>query len=107
VLAAELHDEDDRIVVRLEAPGMEKDDFDIEVNEQWLRVSGEKRVERQHSEVRYHIVECAYGRFERSIPLPEPVQSDGAKARYRCGVLTIELPRQAARRRRSIPVQSV
>jgi len=104
VLAAELFDDDDRVVVRLEAPGMERDDFDLQVVDDTLVIRGEKRVEREHNEGRYHILECAYGSFERAIALPAEVESDRARARYRNGVLRIELPKTAAQRRRNIQV---
>jgi len=104
VLAAEVFDDDDKIVVRLEAPGMETSDFDLEVLDNHLIVRGEKRIERERTEGRYHVTECAYGRFERAIPLPEEVESAKAKASYKSGVLRIEMPKSAARRRRTIRV---
>jgi len=104
VLAAEVFDDDDRVVVRLEAPGMEREDFDIEVLDDTLIIRGEKRLSRERTEGRYHIVECAYGSFERAIPLPAEVEPEGATARYRKGVLRIELPKTAAQRRHHIEV---
>lgn len=104
VLAAEVFDGDDKIVVRLEAPGMEKADFDLEVLDDYLVVRGEKQIERERTEGRYHVTECAYGRFERAIPLPEEVESAKARAVYKSGVLRIELPKSASRRRRTIKV---
>ncbi len=104
VLAAEVFDDDDKIVVRLEAPGLEKSDFDLEVLDDYLVVRGEKLIERDRTEGRYHVSECAYGRFERAIPLPDEVESSKAQARYRNGVLRIELPKSVSRRRRRITV---
>ncbi len=104
VLAAEVFDDDDQIVVRLEAPGLEKSDFDLEVLDNYLVVRGEKQVERERTEGRYHVTECAYGRFERAIPLPDEVDSSKARANYKNGVLRIELPKVASRRRRTISV---
>ena len=104
VLAAEVFDDDERIVVRLEVPGIEAGDFDIEVVEDALIVSGEKRIERERKAGRYHVTECAYGRFERAIPLPSEVDPAQARARYRDGVLRIELPKAATARRRRIDV---
>lgn len=104
VLAAEVFDDDDNIVVRLEAPGMDKDDFDLKVVADHLVVRGEKRIERERSEGRYHVTECAYGSFERAIPLPEHVESAKAHAKYKNGVLRVELPKAESRRRRAIKV---
>ena len=104
VLAAEVYDNDDAVVVRLEVPGMAKGDFNLEVLDDYLVVRGEKQVEREHSDDRYHVTECAYGRFERAIPLPEEVESSKAQATYSNGVLRVELPKAESRRRRAIKV---
>lgn len=104
VLAAEVLDDDDRVVVRLEVPGLDKADLDVEVIEDYLVVRGEKRVAREGTRGRYSVSECAYGRFERAIPLPEKVEGTGASARYQNGVLRVELPKAAPRARRTIPV---
>ena len=104
VLAAEVFDDDDKVVIRMEAPGMERDDFDIEVLDDYLVVRGEKRIERNRTEGRYHVMECAYGSFERAFPLPEEVTAAEASASYDKGVLKIELPKSAQRRRKVIKV---
>lgn len=104
VLACEVFDDDDRVVVRVEAPGMEKEDFDLQVIDDYLIVRGEKKMERERSEGGYHISECAYGSFERAVPLPDEVDTTKASASYRRGVLKIELPKAAPRRRRSTKV---
>lgn len=104
VLAAEVFDDNDKVVVRLETPGLEKTDFEVEVRDNYLVVRGEKRVERESSAGHYHITECAYGCFERAIPLPEEVDSSRAEAKYRNGVLRIELPRTSSVRKRAIRV---
>jgi HSP20 family protein len=79
--------------IRLEIPGMNADDFEIQVRGRSLTVAGEKRVEREENQGRYHIMERAYGRFERSVPLPSEVDEGGAQANYKNGVLTVTLPK--------------
>ncbi|MCB1674950.1 MAG: Hsp20/alpha crystallin family protein [Halioglobus sp.] len=105
VLAAEVFDDDDHILVRLEAPGLEKSDFDLEVLDNYLVVRGEKQIERERTAGRYHVTECAYGRFERAIPLPEDVESAKAMASYKNGVLRVELPKSAHTRRKRVAVK--
>ncbi|WP_456379527.1 Hsp20/alpha crystallin family protein [Thiolapillus sp.] len=105
VLASEVYDDEDKVVVRLEAPGMEGVDFNIEVVENYLVIRGQKNIERERTDGRYHILECAYGSFERALPLPEDVIADKAKASYKRGVLRVELPKSAAARRRKIDVE--
>ncbi len=104
VLTAEVFDDDHKVVVRLEAPGMEKNDFDIQVVDNYLVISGEKQVESERTEGQYHVTECAYGRFERAIPLPDQVDTAKASAGYTTGVLRVELPKSASRRRKTIQV---
>jgi len=105
VLACEVFDDNDQVIVRLEAPGMEKDDFDLQVVDDCLVVRGEKQMQRERTEGGYRISECAYGSFERAIPLPCEVETGQASASYRRGVLRVTLPKSARHRRRSINVQ--
>jgi HSP20 family protein len=105
VMAAEVFDDEDRVIVRLEAPGMDKDEFDLQVIDDVLIVRGEKRIQRERTEGHYHVKECAYGRFERAIGLPDEVDSDKAQAGYKNGILRIELPKSANKRRKRIKVE--
>lgn len=106
VLAAEVFHDEGKVVVRLEAPGLDTGDFDVQVIDDCLVVRGEKRIARERTQGRFHVTECAYGRFERAIPLPEEVDSDKAQASYQSGVLRVEIPRSTQPRRRSIKVES-
>ena len=93
-VAADLYDDDNKVVVRLEAPGMKRDDFEVElIGDRLLSVQGRKRFERESTNGRYRMVQCAYGSFNRTVPLPVPVRLDRSKASYRDGVLRIELPK--------------
>ena len=93
MLGGDVFEADDRVVVRLEAPGMEKGDFDITVHDDVLLVRGEKRFEREHSDGRWRVLQCAYGAFQRRIALPHPVVADQAQPVYRQGVLKVTLPK--------------
>jgi len=98
LLAAEVFDDEERIVVRVEAPGMTKDDLDIKVQDDFLIVSGEKQMSQERTEGRWQVTECAYGSFQRVIPLPDSVDTAKADATYEHGVLRVELPKAAERR---------
>lgn len=95
MLSGELFEDDARLIVRLELPGMDKQDIDVEVRDGRLLVTGEKRFERESTEGRWRMMQCAYGSFRRSIELPCPVRGEEAHAAYKNGVLRIELPKQA------------
>lgn len=93
MLGGDVYEDDKRLVVRLEVPGMEKEDMQVEVVGDALVVSGEKRFQREGSEGRWRVMQCAYGSFRRVVPLPAPVRIDEARASYKNGVLRIELPK--------------
>ncbi len=106
LLAADLAETDDEVVVRIEAPGLEQKDFSISVDEGELVVQGQKRFERENRTAHYHLIESAYGAFTRRFSLPCEVDSEGASAKYRSGVLTVRLPRSSRSRRRRIQVEA-
>jgi HSP20 family protein len=93
VLGGNVFEDEQRVVVSIEVPGMEKENFNIEVIDEMLVVRGQKRFEHESSEGRYRSLQCAYGSFRREIWLPVPVRVDRAEATYRNGVLRIELPK--------------
>ncbi len=106
LLAAEVTDSDDTVQVMLEAPGLDPDDFEIEVVDDVLVVRGEKKVSREEKRGHYHVMERAYGQFERAIRLPARVDYERAKARYRRGVLTVMLPKSEESKIRRITVET-
>lgn len=106
LLAAELYDDDEKVIIRLEAPGMELDDFDVSVSEDVLLIRGQKHYQKESNENGYQIAECAYGIFERAIPLPDNIDSSKAKAKYRRGVLRVEMLK-TAHRRHTVKVQAL
>lgn len=105
LMAADIRVDDDRVVVRLEAPGMSREDLHVEVDRNRISVWGEKRVDSDTQDGDYRLVQCAYGSFRRELPLPQPVDADNAIASYRDGVLRIEMPRLERSRGRRIEVR--
>lgn len=96
ILAAEVLESDKDIVVKLEAPGLDPEAFDIQILSDHVVIKGEKRIQRENTSGRYHVLECAYGAFERAIPLPATVDDKHATAQYRHGVLRVTLPKVSA-----------
>lgn len=105
LLTADVLENADEVVVKLEIPGLESDNLDIQVVNDHLVVRGEKQVQRESRDGRYHILECAYGAFERAIPLPVAVDDARANAQYRNGILRVTLPKVASKRSGRINVQ--
>ncbi|MEJ7807091.1 MAG: Hsp20/alpha crystallin family protein [Telluria sp.] len=103
-MAADIFDDDDKVVVRIEAPGMRREDFNIELRGDTLTVWGEKQSDREISRGRYSVIQCAYGNFRREVALPVAVKAEDTKASYRDGVLRIELPKAEGARARHIAI---
>lgn len=105
-LAAEVSDGDETVEVDLEIPGMDAEDFDIQVRDDMLIVRGEKRVSRNEQRGQYHLMQRAYGRFERTLELPASVDDEKAKATYKRGVLHLSLPKKHSSRTKRIPIST-
>ena len=104
LLAGEVEETEKEIVVRLEVPGMDKENCRVMIEGNRLFISGEKRFERSSDNSAYHVMERAYGAFQRIVPLPKSVREEQAEASYQNGVLTIRLPKLETESSRSIPV---
>ena len=104
LLSAELVEKKDAVNVDIEAPGLEKENFEIFVNGQTLFVRGTKQTNEERHEGHYHITERAFGRFERRFALPMEVDEAATKATYKHGVLHIELPRSKQAQPRIISI---
>lgn len=105
-LAADVFESADKVIVRIEAPGMQRDDFNVALQDDVLTVCGEKRIDRETTEGQWRLVQSAYGNFRRDVILPTAVRADKTKASYRDGVLRIELPKSDEARPRRIVVQT-
>jgi HSP20 family protein len=105
-MASDVFDDDDKVVVRIEAPGMRREDFNIELQGDTLTVWGEKRSDREVSRGRYSVLQCAYGSFQRDVVPPVAVRADKTKATHRDGVLRIELPKSDDARASRIAVKT-
>lgn len=105
MLSGDVFEDDQRLVVRLEVPGMNKDDITIEIQDDMLVVGGEKRFERENTEGRWRVMQCAYGSFRREVPLPVAVLADQAKATYNHGVLRIEIPKATPGKPKSVNIR--
>lgn len=104
LLAGEVEETAQELVVRVEVPGMERADCHVAIEGNTLILSGEKHFERVASDSTYHVMERAYGAFERKIPLPGSVDTEHAEASYRNGVLIVRLPKGQGINTRTVAV---
>ena len=93
MLGGDVFEDDSRLVVRLELPGLTKEEIGVEVRAENLIISGEKRFDHEITEGRWRVMQCAYGSFRRVVPLQAAVKADEASASYKNGVLRVELPK--------------
>jgi HSP20 family protein len=105
LIAAEVTEKDDALVVKIELPGMEKTDVTVRIDDRKLFVRGEKRVDRDDVGDRYHVTERAYGSFERTIHLPASVDEGSVKAAMRNGILRLDMKKAGAASGRQVDIE--
>lgn len=101
---ADVKETEEAIVVTMDLPGVEKQDVDISISDDELRVVAEKKAETEVSEKDYHKRERTYKRFERMVKLPVTVKIEEAKARLESGVLEITLPKEVVTAKKRITI---
>jgi HSP20 family protein len=104
--AMDLVEAEDHYVLHADLPGMSEVDVSIEINDNVLTVSGERRDEQEHRGQGWHRVERTFGRFSRSLSLPEGVDADAVTASFDRGVLSIRVPKPEQRKPRRIQIQA-
>ena len=98
----EVRQSNGQFVVRADLPGLKKDEVKVELTDDVLAISGERKEEKEEKREGYYRSERSYGSFYRQIPLPEGAKSDTATAKFTDGVLeiTLEAPKREPRTRR-------
>ena len=91
--AVDVYETKDELVLSAELPGLNEKDIHLSIVGDVLNVRGERQWNQEVKQESYYRGERWYGKFERSLPLPMPVQADKVTATYRDGVLTITLPK--------------
>ena len=91
--AAEMHETPEALHVKLEVPGMQAKDLDVQVTAESVMISGERKEETKTEERGMTRTEFRYGQFRRVIPLSSRIQNDKVQAEYKNGVLSLTLPK--------------
>jgi HSP20 family protein len=105
VPAMDLVETDDSFVLRADLPGLSEGDVNIELEENVLTVSGERKAEHEERKEGYYRVERATGTFRRSLTLPEGVNADAIGATFDKGVLEVKIPKPEERKPRKVQIQ--
>jgi HSP20 family protein len=103
--AVDIAERDDEYVVKVELPGVTRDDVKITSQDNVLTIRGEKKHEKESKGMNYHRTERAYGSFQRSFTLPGTVKEDKIEAEFKDGTLVITLPKAEEAKPRTIEVQ--
>ena len=91
--SVDVYETDKEIVVEAEIPGAAEKDISVEVKDNILTLSGERKKESEAKYDDYHRIERTYGRFQRSFTLPDSIETEKVKAKVKNGVLTVRLPK--------------
>jgi HSP20 family protein len=106
VPAIEMKEANGNLVVTAELPGINKEDVNVEVSERTLTIQGERKTEKKEEKEGLYRSERSYGRFYRSILLPDTAKTDQIKAEMHDGVLELKVPLTESKRARQIPVSA-
>lgn len=100
----DIFEDSDKLIVEAELPGMDRDDFEVNVENNVLTLKGERKFEKKTEGDNYHRVERAYGAFTRQFTLPQSVTAEGATADFENGVLRVALPKREETKARKIEI---
>jgi HSP20 family protein len=100
----DMYDEDDRVVIKAELPGVDKKDIAVDVKDRVLTLSGERNYDNEVKEENYYRRERAYGKFQRAFSLPADVDSDKIEADFKDGLLKIEVPKPEKQKPQKITI---
>ncbi|OGE24674.1 MAG: molecular chaperone [Candidatus Dadabacteria bacterium RBG_19FT_COMBO_40_33] len=103
--AVDIYETNDSFVVSADLPGLNKDEIQIDLKDNTLTLKGEKKFEEKVSKDNYIRVERAYGSFVRSFTLPQNVDPEKIKAKYKEGILEITIPKKEEAKPKQIKVE--
>ena len=103
--ALDVVETDGAVEVKMDLPGMKKQDIDIQVNGNLLTISGERKEEKEEKGKSFHRVERRMGSFSRTVTLPCPISEQGIDAKYENGILVIMTPKSEEAKGRKIAIK--
>lgn len=102
--AAEIKETEDAVHLRLEVPGMDVKDLNVEVTAEAVAISGERKSETKSEEKGVYRSEFRYGKFQRVIPMPARIDNQNVQADYKDGVLNLTLPKVEAEKNKVVKI---
>ena len=105
VPAMDLVETDDAFVLKADLPGLDENDVSIEIEDNVLTVTGERKAEHEEKKEGYHRVERSFGTFRRSLTLPDGVDAEAIAATFDKGVLEVKIPKPEERKPRRVAIK--
>jgi HSP20 family protein len=102
--AADIYETKDDYVFKLEVPGLNKDDINVELKDHTLSIKGEKKEEKEVKKYDYHRIESYSGTFSRSFVLPKDIDARKVNASLKDGVLELRVPKTEEQKPKAIPI---
>lgn len=104
--ALDLSEDKDNFIVKVELPGMKKEEINVSLHDGCLSISGERKGEKKSEDAQVYRSERYFGRFQRTVALPTRVAADKVKGEYKDGILTVTLPKVEEAKPKQIDVQT-
>ena len=101
----DVYEDANRLVLKLEVPGIPQEDLQIHLENQTLTVKGERKFGKDEKEENFHRIERRYGSFVRSFTLPATIETDSAQANFENGVLSIALQKKEAAKPKQLKIE--
>jgi len=102
--AVDIYEDEKKVVLKLEVPGIDEKDLDVHVENNTLTVKGERKFEKEEKEENFHRIERRYGSFYRAFTLPTTVDAENINAAYNNGILKLELKKKPEAQPKQIKV---
>src|SRR2546423_537948 len=102
--AMDLLEEGDHFVLRADLPGVSEQEVNVELEDNMLTISGERKSEQEERRDGYYRLERAAGSFSRSLTLPDGIDSESIEASFQNGVLTVRIPKPEERKPRRVAI---
>ena len=98
-------EDDSQYHVQVALPGLKKDDIHVDLQDRRLTISGERQEEKEEKETKHHLTETRYGKFERSIMLPNNINQDKVDARFEDGILKLDIEKKEKQVNKQIKIK--
>jgi len=105
VPAVDIYEDAQKVMLKLEVPGIDQKDLDVRVENHTLTVKGERKFETEEKEENFHRIERRYGSFYRAFTLPNTVDTENVAASYNAGVLKLELKKKPEAQPKQIEIK--